>query len=690
MTWKIILSIVLWVVVCSGQGLVVETLPALPSHSSNYIQFLVATSNGEIAIMATYPNFMGMRYDPQKKVWSVPQVQNGFPLIVPPPIEKTAEDGTILQTTLPTLGTMVYSSVGFPYKKVPAYAASNHTATRMSPERTFNPCIGTMNNLALDEFHGEFPSLDGKVYYTGLAMIGDVGIYSFKENPASLACALNEELILTDPEFQLIQVWREKSGTFLAERSPRNPQTTETEIVRISSNGDSTVLLSSSRPAKVTTAVCCDLAFDPDNWQGIASYKDKDGKYHVVVLTDGSPKEVYSATRWNLRPIALRGSYTLLAVNEYLGIEIPGKSDSFVLLDIETKESWTVYGPTTIPGIVKSAVNPFWASIDAIGSTYILVADPKDSTKDKVVKISLPPLPPLLVPKVETLGTVAPEALVVVMGVGLVAEKATTTILVDGIEVPTTVENGMVTFMAPIEPGEYTIVVRLKNISETIESEKMTLVVSADPLYRVGTISEIVSMYGEVESPAPNKIMILKGQDLCITGCIVRVGGIASTLQSVKTNESGSTITFVMPSDISLGKHNLIVEKVSTEGALINRSKPFSTEIVASAPTFLRLPDDATYFLVANEKGLVTGDNPVNAGDTLVGWVTGRGTEKFVLTIDDREVKYEIISDERPGLERIKFVMPETIWYGSNIKFAPPERVFWFNTNPPPSPKTVE
>jgi uncharacterized protein (TIGR03437 family) len=327
------------------------------------------------------------------------------------------------------------------------------------------------------------------------------------------------------------------------------------------------------------------------------------------------------------------------------------------------------------------------ASIDASGITYLVITDGKDYTKDRLVKVYPPPVVPLATPKVETLGTVTPESVVTVVGQNLVADKATTTILVNCTEVPTTVVGNVLTFVSPVETGEYEIVVKVTDSAQSVESEKTTLIVSSDLQYQVGVITSVSSIYYEDDGISPGKVVRVIGSDLGLSYRVTTGGTVATQTSPDSIMEDGSsTSTIMIPAEITLDKQVLIVEKLDADGLLVNRSKPFMIEVTKSAPTVFRLVDDSSYLIVSNETTgtLVSGDNPANTGDKLIAYVTGRNGADLTVSIDDRPVGVTFSpSQTLAGVEEIRFIMPETLWYGSNVRVDPPEKVLWFNTNPP-------
>jgi uncharacterized protein (TIGR03437 family) len=329
--------------------------------------------------------------------------------------------------------------------------------------------------------------------------------------------------------------------------------------------------------------------------------------------------------------------------------------------------------------------------MDANGVTYVVITDGKDYSKDKLVKVYPPPVVPLATPKVETLGTVTPESVVTVVGQNLMADKATTTVLINGTEVSTTVVgSNVLTFVAPVETGEYNVVVKVTDSTQSVESDKMTLIVSSDSQYRVGVVTSVSSIYYEDDGISPGKIVRVIGSDLGLPYRTVIGGAVATQTSPNQTLEDGSsTSTVFVPTETTLGKQVVIVEKLDSDGLLINRSQPFVVEVMKSAPTVFRLADDPSYLIVSNETTgtLVSGDNPANTGDKLIIYVTGRNGTDLTVSIDDRPVDVVFSpSQTLAGVEEIRFTMPETLWYGSNIQVNPPEKTLWFNTNPPPAP----
>lgn len=673
-------------VVAVGQDMKVETLPALPEHS-NKLETISVTSTGDVWVnsRSSGPWFLSATTKPN--VWQKGQLKgNGAWWPIPYPPSKRLAGGTILQGVNTSLGTsVVLTSADFipTFSPLPMFMTSVLENGLMSQpcQTQISNMSGVKGHLSLDRFRGGFPSKDG-IYYTGVREVNQVssGIYKVLDNPSG-ACWFEETVLLTDPHFELASAWPEKNGTFVGERFPKNPSTVETEIVRIAPTGEATVLISSTDPkSKIKSSICCDMVFDPDTQKGVGSYKDKEGVFYFVSLAD--MKEIISFKRWNTQMIALKGSYLLMAVGQYTT-----KLDTLLAVDTATGRTWVPYGPTTVPGITSGEVNPLLASIDASGITYLVITDGKDYTKDRLVKVYPPPVVPLATPKVETLGTVTPESVVTVVGQNLVADKATTTILVNCTEVPTTVVGNVLTFVSPVETGEYEIVVKVTDSAQSVESEKTTLIVSSDLQYQVGVITSVSSIYYEDDGISPGKVVRVIGSDLGLSYRVTTGGTVATQTSPDSIMEDGSsTSTIMIPAEITLDKQVLIVEKLDADGLLVNRSKPFMIEVTKSAPTVFRLVDDSSYLIVSNETTgtLVSGDNPANTGDKLIAYVTGRNGADLTVSIDDRPVGVTFSpSQTLAGVEEIRFIMPETLWYGSNVRVDPPEKVLWFNTNPP-------
>lgn len=668
-----------------GQDMKVETLLSLPEHSSKF-ETLSVTSMGDIWVnnRSLGPWFLSAA---KPNTWQKGQLKgNGVWWPIPYPASKNLAGGTILQGVNTSLGSsVVLTSADFipTFSQLPMFMTSVMENGFMGQpcQTQIHNMGGVQGHLSLDRFRGGFPSKDG-IYYTGTREVNQTssGIYRVLDNPSG-ACWFEETVLLTDPRFELASAWPEKNGTFVGERFLKNPSTVETEIVRIAPTGEATVLVSSTDPkSKIKSSVCCNLVFDPDTRKGVGSYRDKDGIFHFVSLAD--MREITTLKRWNAQMITLKGSYLLMAVGQYTT-----RFDSLLTLDVTTGRMWVPYGPTTVPGVATEEINPLLASMDANGVTYIITTDGKDYTKDKLVKVYPPPVIPLATPKVEILGTVTPESVVTVVGQNLMDDKATTTVFINGTETPTTVVGDVLTFIAPVETGEYSITVKVTDSTQSVESDKMTLIVSSDSQYRVGVVTSVSSIYYEDDGISPGKIVRVIGSDLGLPYRTVIGGAVATQTSPNQTLEDGSsTSTVFVPAETTLGRQVIIVEKLDADGLLINRSQPFVVEVVKSAPTVFRLVDDSSYLIVSNETtgNLISGDNPASTGDKLIIYVTGRNDADLTVSIDDRPVDVVFSpSQTLAGVEEIRFTMPETIWYGSNVRINPPEKTLWFNTNPP-------
>jgi len=129
--------------------------------------------------------------------------------------------------------------------------------------------------------------------------------------------------------------------------------------------------------------------------------------------------------------------------------------------------------------------------LDENGNPYFIWNEntTRDPVEDKLMHVFLnpvtpppPPPTPLPLPLLETPASVDVASVVMLVGKDLVVANATTTVMVNGADVPITVANGSVSFTAPATAGEYTLSVRVKNSVESVESNKVTLVVKAPPL----------------------------------------------------------------------------------------------------------------------------------------------------------------------------------------------------------------
>lgn len=227
------------------------------------------------------------------------------------------------------------------------------------------------NGDPLASFRGAFPSADGTFYFTGVrtGATPTSGVYSSHEKMCQFT-----EVFKTDPAFQILQVWKETSGSFLAERAPVNPTILETEIVRYASTGTVTVLFSSTpanKPQTLTATGCCTLVADPSNGNAVVAYKAIDGKDHAVLLAGETTKEVHlREPSGALEPVSIKGDFALI-----LGSQ-KNPNDTLYLANTATGQFAVIVDAQTVPaGTAAQALGFFKVDLDANGNTYFILTD---------------------------------------------------------------------------------------------------------------------------------------------------------------------------------------------------------------------------------------------------------------------------------------------------------------------------
>lgn len=331
-------------------------------------------------------------------------------------LPKTLDGGTIVQGSSVVMGSANYFNAVQAFKGPNGGPLYGTISQKMENGIISQICDGSSfyipvtSGVELNTFRGAVPNPDGKLYFSGRRTAGKstTGIYSLNKGGTNGDCEFSE-LFLTDPNFEILNIGKETSGSFIAERFPVGPKNLETEIVRYSPTGEMTILFSSnaaSKPQTLVAAGCCSLVYDPTSQSFVVKYKSMDGKNHFSTIANGKTAELtapdLSASWAQLEPLSLKGDW-LLAI----GAKTMANFDSFVLVHIPSSQSAIVYGPDKVPaGATAQAINAFRGDISDNGNVTFVLGTKAYQANVKVTVPVVPVTPAPKLPKITKSGFV--------------------------------------------------------------------------------------------------------------------------------------------------------------------------------------------------------------------------------------------------------------------------------------------
>lgn len=244
-------------------------------------------------------------------------------------------------------------------------------------------------------------SSDGNVYMSVVRNPGvnrTVGVY--KLNPVSNGgyCQLTN-VFMTDSRYDIVHVWRETLGSFVAERSKQNTVgNLNTEIVRYSATGAVTVLASTDSsvlPILKAVDLSTGLVSDPTGTTFSFAYRSADSKYHVMFIRDGVMKEapLSSPLLFATMTRAVNGDWILYATTNAQSVWT-----ALSAVNIVTGAQADVASPSNTEikkqlGLTVSTVDPALSGIDVSGNAYFFLPN----AFDRMITATIPAIPNLTI-----------------------------------------------------------------------------------------------------------------------------------------------------------------------------------------------------------------------------------------------------------------------------------------------------
>lgn len=241
-------------------------------------------------------------------------------------------------------------------------------------------------------------SVDGRKLFSAFRLDGEgKSIYGVYESVLvklnGLGSCMLKTVFETDPRYDILSIWGEESGTYIAHRWLRNQAAANrnTEVVRLAADGKlMSVLL-------VNSLECCSrIVASPTSRNTSWGDRDKNFKYRLwVTQPDGSPKELLATERYVEPAFVLDDKYVLAVTGLAAGLP-----DTLLLINTVTGEQVVTAksGPLGKTGFTVGvgSINSSRAWIHPNGKVYFCLEGVSGIFEATLIVVPDPPPPPPL------------------------------------------------------------------------------------------------------------------------------------------------------------------------------------------------------------------------------------------------------------------------------------------------------